>query len=47
MPYSNIDATLSLADVKVIKAAIDTILAKMPFPVNLTRPTSGARCSAS
>nr|VFJ42712.1 MAG: hypothetical protein BECKFW1821A_GA0114235_100254 [Candidatus Kentron sp. FW] len=36
MPYQNIDATLSPADVKAIKAAVDTIEQKLPFLVNLT-----------
>jgi hypothetical protein len=36
MPYQNIEATLSDADLKEIKAAISTIEAKMPFLVNLT-----------
>jgi hypothetical protein len=35
MPYQNIEATLSDADLKEIKAAISTIEAKMPFLVNL------------
>nr|VFJ69685.1 MAG: hypothetical protein BECKDK2373C_GA0170839_12273 [Candidatus Kentron sp. DK] len=30
MPYQNIDASLSPADVKAIKAAFDTVLQKMP-----------------
>jgi hypothetical protein len=36
MPYQNIEATLSDADLKEIKTAISTIEAKMPFLVNLT-----------
>jgi hypothetical protein len=36
MPYQNIEATLSDADLKEIKEAIDVIQAKMPFLVNLT-----------
>nr|VFJ60003.1 MAG: hypothetical protein BECKFW1821B_GA0114236_105310 [Candidatus Kentron sp. FW] len=36
MPYQNIDATLSPADIKAIKAAVDTIEQKLPFLVNLT-----------
>jgi len=36
MPYQNIDATLSPEDIKVVKAAFDTILKKMPFLINLT-----------
>nr|VFK06267.1 MAG: hypothetical protein BECKLPF1236A_GA0070988_1000215 [Candidatus Kentron sp. LPFa]VFK23576.1 MAG: hypothetical protein BECKLPF1236C_GA0070990_1000628 [Candidatus Kentron sp. LPFa] len=36
MPYTNIDATLSPADMKAIKAAIDTILRKMSFLITLT-----------
>nr|VFJ64434.1 MAG: hypothetical protein BECKDK2373B_GA0170837_11375 [Candidatus Kentron sp. DK] len=37
MPDQNIDATLSPADVKAIKAALDTVLQKMPFLINLTK----------
>nr|VFJ70933.1 MAG: hypothetical protein BECKFW1821C_GA0114237_102524 [Candidatus Kentron sp. FW] len=36
MSYQDIDAALSPADVKAIKAAIDTIEQKLPFLVNLT-----------
>nr|VFJ69541.1 MAG: hypothetical protein BECKDK2373C_GA0170839_12231 [Candidatus Kentron sp. DK] len=34
-PNQNIDATLSPADIKAIKAAFDTVLQKMPFLINL------------
>ena len=30
MPYQNIDATLSPADIKAIKVAFETVLQKMP-----------------
>jgi len=36
MPYQNINATLSPEDVQAIKAAVDTIVQKLPFLVNLT-----------
>ena len=36
MPYQNITATLSDADIKEIKAALQTIQNKLPFLVNLT-----------
>jgi hypothetical protein len=36
MPYQNIDATLSPADVQAVKDAFATILQKLPFLVNLT-----------
>jgi len=36
MPYQNIDASLSPADVKAIKDALDTIIKTMPFLINLT-----------
>jgi hypothetical protein len=36
MPYQNIDATLSVADVQAIKDAVAAIQAKLPFLVNLT-----------
>nr|VFJ68327.1 MAG: hypothetical protein BECKFW1821B_GA0114236_11432 [Candidatus Kentron sp. FW] len=36
MPYQNIDASLSPADVKAVKDAFDTVLKKLPFLVNLT-----------
>nr|VFK12963.1 MAG: hypothetical protein BECKLPF1236A_GA0070988_100807 [Candidatus Kentron sp. LPFa]VFK29038.1 MAG: hypothetical protein BECKLPF1236C_GA0070990_100798 [Candidatus Kentron sp. LPFa] len=36
MPYQNIDANLSPADIKTIKAAVDAILEKLLFLVNLT-----------
>nr|VFK21492.1 MAG: hypothetical protein BECKLPF1236A_GA0070988_1030511 [Candidatus Kentron sp. LPFa]VFK34973.1 MAG: hypothetical protein BECKLPF1236C_GA0070990_1031711 [Candidatus Kentron sp. LPFa] len=36
MPYQNIDASLSPADIKAIKATFDTVLQKMPFLINLT-----------
>ena len=36
MPYQNITATLSDADIQEIKAALQTIQNKLPFLVNLT-----------
>ena len=36
MPYQNINATLSAADLQAIKDAFATILEKLPFLVNLT-----------
>lgn len=36
MPYQNIDATLSPEDIQAIKAAVGTIVQKLPFLVNLT-----------
>lgn len=36
MPYQNINATLSAADLQAIKDAFSTILQKLPFLVNLT-----------
>ncbi|WP_089727491.1 hypothetical protein [Candidatus Thiosymbion oneisti] len=36
MPYANIDASLSPAEVKAIKDAFETVLKKLPFLVNLT-----------
>ena len=36
MPYQNITATLSDADIKEIKAALGTIQKKLPFLINLT-----------
>nr|VFJ77562.1 MAG: hypothetical protein BECKFW1821C_GA0114237_11298 [Candidatus Kentron sp. FW] len=36
MPYQNIDAALSPADIKAIKNAVETILQKLPFLVSLT-----------
>ena len=36
MPYQNIDASLSPADIKAIKAAFETVLQKIPFLINLT-----------
>lgn len=36
MPYQNIEATLSVEDLKEIKAAIATIQTKMPFLITLT-----------
>lgn len=36
MPYQNITATLSDADIKEIKAALQTIQKKLPFLINLT-----------
>nr|VFJ78198.1 MAG: hypothetical protein BECKFW1821C_GA0114237_11716 [Candidatus Kentron sp. FW] len=36
MPHQNIDAPLSPADMKAIKAAFETVLQKMPFLINLT-----------
>ncbi|MEW6494294.1 MAG: hypothetical protein AB1589_17540 [Cyanobacteriota bacterium] len=36
MPYQNITATLSDADIQDIKAALQTIQQKLPFLVNLT-----------
>nr|VFK80845.1 MAG: hypothetical protein BECKSD772D_GA0070982_11662 [Candidatus Kentron sp. SD] len=45
MPYQNIDATLSPADIKAIKAAFDTVLQKMPFLINLTPKERKSACS--
>jgi nickel-dependent lactate racemase len=36
MPYQNIDATLSAADMQAVKDAFAAVLAKLPFLVNLT-----------
>jgi hypothetical protein len=36
MPYQNIEATLSVEDLKEIKAAIATIQTKMPFLITLS-----------
>jgi hypothetical protein len=36
MPYHNISATLSAADLTAIKTALNTIKAKLPFLINLT-----------
>ncbi len=36
MPYQNIDATLSAADMQAVKDAFATVLTKLPFLVNLT-----------
>jgi hypothetical protein len=36
MPYQNISATVSSADVQAIKAAVATIQQKLPFLINLT-----------
>nr|VFK17422.1 MAG: hypothetical protein BECKLPF1236A_GA0070988_101708 [Candidatus Kentron sp. LPFa]VFK32284.1 MAG: hypothetical protein BECKLPF1236C_GA0070990_101627 [Candidatus Kentron sp. LPFa] len=36
MPYQNIDASLSPADMKAVKDAFDTVLKKLSFLVNLT-----------
>ncbi|WP_133513016.1 hypothetical protein [Candidatus Thiosymbion oneisti] len=36
MSYQNIDASLSAADMKIIKTAFDTVLKKLPFLVSLT-----------
>lgn len=36
MPYQNIDATLSPADLQAVKDGFATILQKLPFLVNLT-----------
>jgi hypothetical protein len=36
MPYQNINATLSPADLQTVKDSFATILAKLPFLVNLT-----------
>ncbi len=36
MPYQNITATLSDADIQEIKAALQTIQEKLPFLINLT-----------
>ena len=36
MPYQNISTTVSTADVQSVKDAFATILAKLPFLVNLT-----------
>lgn len=36
MPYQNIDASLSAADVQAVKDAFAAVLTKLPFLVNLT-----------
>jgi len=36
MPYQNIDATLSAADLQAVKDALATIVQKLPFLVTLT-----------
>lgn len=36
MPYNNIDATISAADLQAVKDAFDTVREKLPFLVNLT-----------
>lgn len=36
MPYQNIDASLSVADIQAVKDAFAAILTKLPFLVNLT-----------
>ena len=36
MPFQNIDATLTAADLQAVKDAFTTILQKLPFLVNLT-----------
>jgi hypothetical protein len=36
MPYQNIDASLSAADVQAVKDAFAAVLNKLPFLVNLT-----------
>ena len=36
MPYQNIDATVSAADLQAIKDALDTIKAKLPFRITLS-----------
>jgi hypothetical protein len=36
MPYQNIDATLSTADLQAVKDAFATILQKLPFLINLS-----------
>ena len=36
MPYQNIDASVSAADLQAVKDAFDTIKQKLPFLVNLT-----------
>jgi uncharacterized phage infection (PIP) family protein YhgE len=36
MPYQNINATLSSADLQAVKDAFNAILGKLPFLVNLT-----------
>ena len=36
MPYQNINAAISPADVQAVKDSFATILAKLPFLVNLT-----------
>ena len=36
MPYQNIDANVAAADLQAIKDSVATILAKLPFLVNLT-----------
>ena len=36
MPYQNIDATLSGADIQAVKDAFAAVLTKLPFLVNLT-----------
>ncbi len=36
MPYSNISATLSDADIQIVRASIQTIESKLPFLISLT-----------
>jgi hypothetical protein len=44
MPYQNITATLSDADIQQIKAALETIQQKLPFLVNLTAEERRSLC---
>jgi hypothetical protein len=44
MPYQNITATLSNADIQQIKAALETIQQKLPFLVNLTAEERRSLC---
>jgi hypothetical protein len=36
MPYQNIDATISVADLQAVKDSFDAVLSKLPFLVTLT-----------
>ena len=44
MPYQNITATLSNADIQQIKAALETIQQKLPFLVNLSAEERRSLC---
>ena len=44
MPYQNITATLSDADIQEIKTALETIQQKLPFLINLTADERRALC---